>query len=72
MMRALEVVAVAALALAAKHILQYIARKHGCRERHEALQTWEAEGGAVPTSRTRTAGQLAPAPDALSASALSR
>jgi hypothetical protein len=37
-------------------------RKRTVRERREALQTWEAEGGAVPIGRSQTtASQVPPA-----------
>ena len=72
MMRGLEILAVAALALGARHILQYAAYKHGRRDHREALQTWEAEGGAVPTSRTRTAMQVSPIPPAFREDAIHR
>ena len=53
-MRELEILAVATLAFGAAHFLKYLARKHDRREQRGAVQAWEAEGGAVPTSRTRT------------------
>ena len=61
-MRGLEILAIATLALGARHILNYVVRKDGRHEHREAVQTWEAEGGAVPTSRTRTAAQVSPMP----------
>ncbi len=72
MMRELDILAVVTLALGARHILQYAARKHGRREHHEAVQSWEAEGGAVPTSRTRTATQISPTPPAFREDAINR
>ena len=61
-MRGLEILAAATLACGAMQILQYAARKRGRSEQREALQTWETEGGAVPTSRTGTAAtQVRPA-----------
>jgi hypothetical protein len=62
MARGLEIIALAGVALGAAHILQYAQRKRQRHEQREALQTWEDEGGAVPTSRTRTAAmQVTPA-----------
>ena len=54
-MRELEILAVAMLAFGAAHFLKYLSRKEERREQGGAVQAWEAEGGAVPTSRTRTA-----------------
>ena len=59
MARALEILAVTTLALGAAHILNHVVRKRGRREQRVALQTWEAEGGAVPNLRTRTAAMQA-------------
>ena len=68
-MRGLEILAAATLALGASHILQYAARERGRSEQREALQTWETEGGAVPTSRSGTAGmQVRPMPAATTTS----
>ena len=53
-MRELEILAVAALALGASHVLNYLARQRDRREQRGAVQAWEAEGGAVPISPTRT------------------
>ena len=62
MARALEILALTTLAVGAVHILNHAVRKRGRREQRAALQTWEAEGGAVPSSRTRTAAmQVRPA-----------
>jgi hypothetical protein len=62
MTRGILVFALLALAASAKHILGYAARKRALRDRREALQTWEAEGGAVPVGRSQTtASQIPPA-----------
>jgi hypothetical protein len=53
-MRELEILAVAALALGASHFLNYLALRRDRREQRSAVHAWEAEGGAVPTSRTST------------------
>jgi hypothetical protein len=53
-MRELEILAVATLAFGAVHFLKYLARKQDRREQRGELHAWEGEGGAVPTSRTRT------------------
>jgi hypothetical protein len=65
-MRALDILAVAAVAYGAIRVLSYTARKGERRAQRTALQTWEAEGGAVPTSRSRTAVQVTPTPTAAS------
>lgn len=62
-MRGLTIAAGAMLAFGAKKLLGYLRRKAGRRTQREALQTWEAEGGAVPVSRSRTAAQVPPSPD---------
>lgn len=60
-MRMLDVVAVGAVALAVREIMR-TPRVHADRRvRREALQTWEAEGGAVPVSQSTTAAQVSPA-----------
>jgi hypothetical protein len=64
MIRELDLVALTALALGVAHVRRHF---HGAGERDArrvALQTWEAEGGAVPVSRSSTVAQVSPAPDA--------
>jgi hypothetical protein len=56
--RILSLISIAALGAGAAHIARY-----GSRRRVDApapLQTWEAEGGAVPVGPTQTAAQVAP------------
>jgi hypothetical protein len=60
-----DVIAVGTLAVAAREILRVNRLRHEKRHRREALQTWEHEGGAVPVSRSATAAQVSPAPDAV-------
>ena len=59
-MRPLDIIAVATLACGVIRLLSYTTRKGERRDQRAALQTWEAEGGAVPTSRNRTAVQVSP------------
>ena len=62
MTRGIAFVGLLALGLAAQNILHYARYKRTRREQHRALQTWEAEGGAVPTGPSRTAAQVTPEP----------
>ena len=62
MTRGIAFVGLLAIGLAAQNILHYARYKRGRREQNRALQTWEAEGGAVPTGPSRTAAQVRPVP----------
>jgi hypothetical protein len=64
-MRTLDIVAAAAVALGIREILRTRRARADRRDRRESLQTWEAEGGAVPLLRSATAAQVSPPPDAL-------
>jgi hypothetical protein len=64
-MRTLDVVAAATVALGLREMLRTSRVRAIRRERRESLQTWEAEGGAVPLSRSTTAAQVSPPPDAV-------
>ena len=64
-MRTLDIVAAATVVLGLREILRVGRFRAGRRERRESLQTWEAEGGAVPLSRSATAAQVSPPPDAV-------
>ena len=61
-MRTLDIVAAAAVALFIREILRTGRLRADRRQRRESLQTWEAEGGAVPVSRSATAAQVSPPP----------
>jgi hypothetical protein len=63
-MRTLDLVAAAAIALGVREILRAVAARANRVERREAIRSWEAEGGAVPVSRSTTAAQVSPLPDA--------
>lgn len=60
MTRGIAFIALLALGLASQHVLHYGRYKRARREQRRALQTWEGEGGAVPTAPSRTAAQVAP------------
>lgn len=62
MTRGTAFVGMLALALAGTNLLHYARYKRARREQRHALQTWEAEGGAVPTSASTTAAQVTPEP----------
>jgi len=62
-MHVLDVVATAAVALAVREILRTNKVRADRHDRREAVQEWEAEGGAVPVSPSATAAQVSPAPD---------
>ncbi len=62
-MHALDIVAAAAVALALREILRTNKVRADRRDRREAVQKWETEGGAVPVSRSVTAAQVSPSPD---------
>lgn len=64
-MRVFDLIAIAALGAAACTILRINSMRSDRRARREALQTWEAEGGAVPVSPSTIAAQVSPAPDAV-------
>ena len=63
-MRTLDIVAVATVAFGLCEMLRTSRTRAYRRERRESLQTWEAEGGAVPLSRSAIAAQVSPPPDA--------
>jgi hypothetical protein len=63
-MRTLDLMAAATLALGVRAILRKGAARSERTQRREAIQTWEDEGGAVPVSRSATAAQVSPPPDA--------
>ena len=61
MTRGIALLALVALGAGARQILGHAARKRARSERREAIQTWEAEGGAVPVDPSRTtASQIPP------------
>jgi hypothetical protein len=64
-MRTLDIVAAAIVALGLRQLRRARKVRADRRERRESLQTWEAEGGAVPLSRSATAAQVSPSPDAV-------
>lgn len=64
-MRELDLFAVAALALGVVHVRRHLQARREKSAPREAIQTWEAEGGAVPVSRSATAAQVSPPPDAV-------
>ena len=64
-MRVLDVIATGAVVLAVREILRMVKVRGDRRDRREALHTWEAEGGAVPVSRSTTVAQVSPPPDAV-------
>jgi hypothetical protein len=61
MTRGIAFVGLLAIGLAAQNILHYARYKRARREQNRALQTWETEGGAVPTGPSQPAAQVAPA-----------
>jgi hypothetical protein len=64
-MRVLDVIAAGAALLAVREILRLVKVRADRGDRREALHTWEAEGGAVPVSRSTTVAQVSPPPDAV-------
>jgi hypothetical protein len=64
-MRTLDIVAAAAVAFFIREILRTGRLRADRRDRRESLHTWETEGGAVPVSRSTTAAQVSPPPDAV-------
>ena len=61
MTRGIALLALLALGAGARQLLGYAARKRALRDRREAIQTWEAEGGAVPVGPSQTtASQIPP------------
>ena len=61
MTRGIALLALLAFGAGVRQILGFAARKRALRERREAIQTWEAEGGAVPVGHSQTtASQLPP------------
>jgi hypothetical protein len=62
MTRGIAFVGLLAIGLAAQNILHYARYKRARREQNRALQTWETEGGAVPTGPSQTAAQVTPVP----------
>lgn len=57
MTRSLALISLLALALGVQHALHHARFKRLRMEQRRALQTWEGEGGAVPTSRALPAAQ---------------
>jgi hypothetical protein len=64
-MRVLDVIAAGAVVLAVREISRLVKVRSDRHDRREALHTWEAEGGAVPVSRSTTVAQVSPPPDAV-------
>lgn len=64
MTRNTALISVIALALGIQNILHYARYRRRKLAQPNALQTWESEGGAVPTSAGRTAAQVSPEPAA--------
>lgn len=62
MTRGIAILALLAVGVAAQNLLHYARYMRARREQKRALQTWEAEGGAVPTSPYTTAAQVTPEP----------
>lgn len=62
MTRSIAFISLLALALGVQHALHYARYKRLRTERRRAIQTWEGEGGAVPTGPARTAAQVTPEP----------
>jgi hypothetical protein len=60
MTHGITLLALVGLGLGARRFLQYAAIKHAHRQHREALQTWEGEGGAVPTGGSQIAAQVSP------------
>lgn len=60
MTRATAFFGLLAFGLAAQNLRDYARYRRARREQRRALQTWEAEGGAVPTGPTTTAAQVTP------------
>jgi hypothetical protein len=62
MIRGTTLIGLLALGLAGFNLLHYARYRQGRRDQRHALQTWEAEGGAVPTGPSTTAAQVTPEP----------
>ena len=62
MTRSIALISLLALAIGVQHMLHYARYKRLRTEQRRALQTWEGEGGAVPTGRARTGDQVTPEP----------
>lgn len=58
MTRYFMVIALAGLALGARHFLTHPSRRN--TPRTDPIRTWETEGGSVPVASNRTAAQIAP------------
>jgi hypothetical protein len=56
--------AIATLAVGARHFYRYLNNKKKNRLQQHKLEVWEGEGGAVPVAPNRTAAQIAPRRDA--------
>ena len=56
----LTLAAFAGLACGARHFLNFMKQKNKNRLQEKKLEVWEAEGGAVPVAKTRTAAQVKP------------
>ena len=62
MSRSIAFIGLLALGLATQNILHYARYKRARREQRRAVETWETEGGAVPTGLSKTAAQFTPEP----------
>jgi hypothetical protein len=62
MTRSIAFIGLLALGLATQNILHYARYKRARREQRRAVETWETEGGAVPTGPSKTAAQVTPEP----------
>jgi hypothetical protein len=60
MTRGVAILGLVLLGFGAKHFVDYAAYRRSRRERREALNAWEGEGGAVPVAASRTAAQITP------------
>ena len=56
----LTLAAFAGFACGARHFLNFMKQKNKISLQEKKLEVWEAEGGAVPVARTRTAAQIRP------------
>ena len=53
---------VAGLVFGARHFLNYLSEQRKNRLTAKRIEVWEAEGGAVPLHKRRTAQQVSPRP----------
>ena len=60
MARGLTAAAFVALGFLGRHFYDHLRGKRHHKEKREALETWEGEGGSVPVSPSRTAAQVPP------------